>query len=628
MTAPAGVILTNKQDIIKEREGQRLARYLRILFGFRKLDFNWTNNETSYIDKNGTIHIIYNVQTPQHRPFSVAEHRIIRKGHAIHECGHKEYDIIEDFFNWIKENQSSQKQDWMDNKKYPQAWTHFFGNVMLDGRMENFVVIDRPTTKEYIDFVNYEWTFGNRGEHAGENNIADFRSAFMHRALGMTDIPDWDKEAVELVDSIQPLIDDARIAASTQECLNLTLTMMRTVWPQLLEWMDLNNESPSDFKGEDNRHEGTDQWGDREEVEQNTKRILVRIAASKEEKPTPQPEEKGAENQSDSNEETEESDNEPTNSYASILNQEQKAQDNDEEEADRQLAPYKEEKIEVEVPNALKPHQEVIVRPFEQHDRANYEKAFAQVKQYIPATSKALQQLLESINDEELRNQRQGRIKASRAWRVDTLGQMNVFERTKKGTPGKNARMQILNDISGSTGGEFANTKERIIDEMRRAQVLLIESAEEANVPCASYAFTDSYRGGDIIYPIKPYGLLGEREKAQIGGLSPQDANRDTVCLQWAVDNLATHSEDVKLLVMLSDGLPCFEEGESFDTVRQIVLNAEKRGVEVLCLFVGPQREDVKEAVRQMYPGRAIMVDHNLPRALSQQVKRIIKKYK
>lgn len=631
MTTHTGAIHTTKYEIIKEREGQRLARYLRVLFGFRKLDFFWTNKGTSYIDKTG-IHILYNMQTPNHRPFSTAEQRALRKGHGIHECGHKEYDVIEDFFDWIKEWMSNTKQDWIDNKKYPAPWLQFFGNVMMDGRMENFVIIDRPSTKEYLDFANYEWRFGIRGKNAGEDNIGDFRCAFLHRALGMTDIPEWSEEAVALVNSIQHLIDDARIAPSTQVCLDLTLEMIRIVWPTLIDWMNLDSKSPEDYPCEDGRHEGSDQWGEREEVEQNTKRVLIRIGAISsdgEEKQTPQLSEKGEEQTTpNSNETSREGDNETETPYALILLQEQKAQDSDEQEADKQLAPYQEQEAEVKVPNPLDPHQQLSVLPYQEYNRANFEKALVSIKRYIPSTAKALQRLLEGVNDEELRNQRQGRLKASRGWRVDNLGDLNVFERTQKGTPGKEARLQILNDISGSTESQFGNSSERIIDEMRRAQVLLIESAEEAGVPNASYAFTDSYDGKDIIYPIKPYELYNEREKAQIGGLSPQGANRDTICLQWAINNLAKYPEEVKLLLMLSDGLPCFEDGESFDTIRQIVVSAEKIGVEVLCLFVGPQRDDVKAAVRQMYPGRAIMVDRNLPKALAQHIKRIVKKYR
>ena len=43
-------VLKNKYEIIKEREGERMARYLRILFGKEKFGFQWVDSGTSYTD--------------------------------------------------------------------------------------------------------------------------------------------------------------------------------------------------------------------------------------------------------------------------------------------------------------------------------------------------------------------------------------------------------------------------------------------------------------------------------------------------------------------------------------------------------------------------------------------------
>jgi hypothetical protein len=602
-----------------QREGDRLTRYLRVLFGNQRFGFQWTNQQTSYTDGE-VIYVIYEVQRPECRPFSPAEQRILRKGHGIHERGHIQYDVLEDYRNWQTNWSSRDRDQWIANEKYPLSWLQFFGNVMMDGRMEHFTSLDHPSTKEYIDFCNYEWTFGIRGEGVGENPLTDFRDCFMSRALDMTDLDTWLPESVELVDSIQNLIDQGRIDESTEKVLETTTAMMKHVWPTLLEWMNLQNEQPNDFDYSD--HHSTSEWGNKQDVEENVRRvleILARAASEKNESSNPKSEDQDEENKSSSPD------------FANITRMEEKQLEKDEEAADQQLAPYQMRNEEV----TIHEHREdrkaysdnITIMPFDHSDIDTYNQIKHEIKPNISPTAKALSGLLEGSLDAVRRNQRMGRVMVNRAWRVDRLGDTNVFERRAKGTPSRNARLLLLTDCSGSTGSKFPGTTHRIIDEMKKAQILLIEACESAHLPVASYGFTEDYDDdGNIIFPFKPYGRMTPIERGYIGGINARFGNQDTISLQWAVNELAYYTEDIRVLVMLSDGEPCFAENEDYDTMRSIVLQAEKRGIEVLCLYVGPQDPRVLDCVRYMYPSRSIIVSNNLAQSLVRHVKRIIRK--
>lgn len=667
--ALAANVLKDKFQIIKEREGERLARFLRILFGKEKFGFKWSTAETSYTDGKD-VYIHYELQRPDCRPFSANELRALRKGHSIHERGHIEYDCIEDYRNWQKELMSKDRSEWLSNEKYPLPWLQFFGNVMMDGRMENFTAIDHPTTKEYFDFGNYEWRFGIRGAHAGEDRISDFRECFMSRALAMTDIEEWDEEAVALMDSIQPLIDKGRFDETTKDVLVTTTEMLKQVWPTLIEWMDLQNQEPDDFEYSEDHADS--QWGDSEEVEQNIKRVMrvmVKVAggSSTEEGEKDAGEEdndsdndSGSGSSSAGDEENEDEDKTDSSSggsnsdegeekdpassdgegdgedkpkkpdFSNILRMEEKNLAKDEQAAEDELGAYAERTQEV----TIYEHREdrkaytttLTIKPLGDSSLDRYNRTLREVKRYVTPTAKALSELLEPVLDEKRRNQRSGKLKVNRVWRTEALHDANVFDRRKKGTPGKNARVLILNDISGSTSSGFPGTSHRIIDEMRKAQTLLIESCEEANIPVATYGFTEDYNDGTVIYPFKPFGRFSNVEKGFIGGFDPMYGNRDTVALQWAVDELGKQTEDIRLLIMLSDGEPCFGPGEDYDTMRSNVQQAEKRGIDVLCLYCGPQYPDTIQRVQYMYPGKSLVVSKFLDRELSTAVKRIIRK--
>jgi hypothetical protein len=616
-------IIQDKQAILRQREGDRLTRYLRVLFGNQRFGFQWTNQQTSYTDGE-VIYVIYDVQRPECRPFSPAEQRILRKGHGIHERGHIQYDVLEDYRNWQTNWSSRDRDEWMANEKYPLSWLQFFGNVMMDGRMEHFTSLDHPSTKEYIDFCNYEWTFGIRGEGAGENPITDFRECFMARVLDMTDLDAWLPEPVELVDSIQELIDQGKIDESTETVLDTTTAMMKSVWPTLLEWMDLQNERPNDFDFND--HHSMSEWGNKQDVEENVKRvlaILARAVAEKGESSNPA---------SSAKTEDREEEHKPLSpDFSNIMRMEENQLKKDEEAAAQQLRPYQIRNEEVTIHEHREDRKaysdQLTITPFDHSNIETYNRIKLKIKPYISPTAKVLSGLLEGSPDAVRRNQRMGRVMVNRAWRVDRLGDTNVFERRAKGTPNRNARLLLLNDCSGSTGSAFPGTTHRIIDEMKKAQILMIEACEKANLPVASYGFTENYHGdGNIIFPFKPYGQLTPIEKGFIGGIDDRWGNRDTISLQWAVNELANYTENVRVLVMLSDGEPCFAENEDYDTMRSIVLQAEKRCIEVLCLYVGPQEARVLDRVRYMYPSRSIIVSNNLAQSLVRHVKRIIRK--
>ncbi|MFC5449140.1 hypothetical protein ACFPOG_12780 [Paenibacillus aestuarii] len=662
--ALAANVLKDKFQMIKDREGERLARFLRILFGNERFGFKWSTAKTSYTDGKD-VYILYELQRSDCRPFSANELRALRKCHSIHERGHIEYDCIEDYFNWQKEFMSKDQSDWLSNEKYPLPWLQFFGNVMMDGRMENLTAIDHPTTKEYFDLGNYEWRFGIRGSHAGEDRISDFRECFMSRALAMTDIEEWHEEAVALVDTIQPTIEKARFDETTKDVLTSTTTMMKQVWPTLMDWMDLENQSPDEFDYSDEH--ANSKWGNAGEVGENVKRvmrILVKTSGSYSSEENKGDEVRtsdnaaGSSSSSSGDEDKQEDegtgsssagsdnseDNDPASSegdgkddektekpdFSNILRLEEKNLAKDEQAAEDELGAYAERTQEV----TIYEHREdrkaysstLTIKPFDNSSLDRYNRTLRELKRYISPTARALSALLEPVLDENRRNQRSGKLKVNRAWRTEALHDANIFDRRKKGTPGKNARMLILNDISGSTSSGFPGTTHRIIDEMRKAQTLLIESCEEAKIPVAAYGFTEDYNDGTLIHPFKPYGRFTNVEKGFIGGFNPKDGNRDTVALQWAVDELAKYTEDIRLLIMLSDGEPCFGPDEDYDTMRSIVQQAEKRGIDVLCLYCGPQYKNTIERVQFMYPGKALIVSKFLARELSTAVKRIIRK--
>ncbi|WP_066298130.1 hypothetical protein [Bacillus sp. FJAT-29937] len=614
--------LTLRQEKIKQREGDQLKRSLRSLFGGLDFGFLWVDDHTSYTDGE-TIFIKYDIQTPQHRDFSPEECRILRKSHGLHERGHIEYDVIEDYITWQEERGSGELADWKDflKQKYPARWLQFFGNMSMDGRMENFVALKLPSYKEYIDFCNYEWRFGIRGEGIGENPVNDFQDCYSSRVLGMTDLESWLPESLALVESIQDKIDELRLAPSTRECLEIVSDIMVEVWPTLVEWMDLNemdmDEPPSPQHADD--HEHTKQWGDSRETSENAQKILIKVRAAEEEE--------SSEAEKEGHEDNEEAETSTKPDFTHIISIEAKQLKKEEKAIEAEIQDFAErvDMVEIEIPDKVDNNKEDIhVKPYRNQSVSRYQSTYTEVKRYIKPIAKALKDLLKEEKESVRKNVRSGRIMSNRVWKAVHCDDTNIFSKKQTGTPKGSAFVSFLSDISGSTYSTLPNGVS-VIEEIKKSMLLLLESCMEANVPSTAYAFTE-YDGDTIIYPIKPNpNRYGDEEKGYLGAITPEYGNRDPLALQWSINQLAKQDEDIRLLIILSDGLPIFSHEEGPETIRHMVEKAEKNGIDVLCLFVGEPEKRVLDLVKLMYPGRAIFANKDIARELQKHIKRIIR---
>jgi hypothetical protein len=626
--------IKSKAQVIKEREGARVKRWLHILFGGRKFGFQWTNAPTSYTDGKD-VYAKYDIVRPGGGTnFTEEEQRVIRKATSVHERGHIEYDIIEEFTSWLKLHSSLNSSDWEANLKYPDEWTKFYGNVILDGRMENFTAIDHPEVSEYLQFKNYNWKCAPM---TPQGHVQDFRLLFMTRALGMTDPEGLNPDSVALVDSVQSLIEKARFESTTKECLDCALEIVKATWPTLMGWMEADGQSPTApmFGFSSDADDPNVSWGDQEEVEQNIIRLKIRIKASEKSEESEPENRKGDDEESsgsgasspEGKGETDDSSGVPACSGA--LSAAAKEAEADEKEADQEVGPYGEVEITINIdPGMKRPafSTTIMSKPYHYQDLHRYQLIERMMKRDIDFTSKVLKELCEPTPDELLMNQRSGKIMVNRMWRNEALGESNFFSRKFRGVPGAEVRIALMADISGSTGDSFRGTSSRIIDEVRKALILMTAACEKAGIQNSAYAFTEYDE--TVIFPLKPYGRFGTVEKGFLGGIKAESGNRDTLALQHMINEMSKYNEGIRLVIIISDGAPCFQRYEDENTMRLMVQQAEKKGIDVLCLYCGPERADIIKMVQNMYPGGAINVGKNLPRDLSRHVKRIIRKRK
>lgn len=581
---------TIKEERIKQREGERLYRSLRRSFT-NKFGFNWTSEQTSYYDGKD-IFVKYDMQTERTRLFTDAELRGLRISHGYHEAGHGEFDYLQDYIDWQNDNLPSTQEEILDNKKYPAEWLQFFGNFALDGRMERLVKIKCPAQAPLIDLNNYEWRFGFRLDNLGESRTNDFRHAYGHRVLGMEDVESWHPESVALIDSVMDEVKLVRHAPTTKDCLEHVSKLILKVWPTILEWDETNTDHE---RFEEPNH--NQQWAESAEKAQEASESF-----SEGEEPTPPTKEQ----------------------IEKALEQVKKLLEQENKEINEELAQEKPRQQQISIPagkGGSSKSETIQISPVRRSDKNAYISSLTKVKKHVKPVAKELRAILDGIPDQIHRNAKSGRLMPNQVWKATHCDDSSVFSRHIKGEPNANAFIGLMTDISGSTCLPLNGIL--VIEQMRQALILLLEAATLADIPSVAYAFTEHSKTEIFTLKSEP-SKLTDVNKGAIGGIEPLSGNRDTLALQYLLEQLEGRTDNIRLAIMFSDGIPCFKDNEDPSTISDMVKRAEKKGIDVLCLFVGEEGYALDTA-KVMYPGRVIHADKNVAKQLQKHVKRIMR---
>lgn len=580
------------EDKIKEVKGRRLFRALRRRFKTRNFKFEWCTTDTAYWNGE-TMYIKYNISTPE-APFTEEQEDVIREGFAYHEMGHRLYDDMKVYGAWIEENSSPNKADWTANTKWPSWLVSCMANIAADGRLEHALVIDFPFTKPYIDYLNNDYCFVKHlTDEKGVDPKKDFSSLLLRRSLGLAETDGFHEEVVELIDANQHLIDGYINTFSTAECLAAAKDFLSAIWPTYSEWLDDEEQDMGNAKPS---HNSSD-WGEDDKSDNNGR---ARAAAD---------------NQSEQNQE------ELENLLNQLARNNQRLKQEAEDELNDKPKPMMHRSF---VTNGLQSiNTDVKMLPNNHPDHACFEDAEDDNKFVISGLAKVLKTILDPIADETINNARSGRFRPNLAWKGVKCDNMQMYRRKTSGMPKGNAYLACMADTSGSTYSRTKNNVQ-VIQEIREALTVIHSAAHKIGLPSKAFSFSTDYNDNTTVLQLKPNeNKFGSYEKGAIGGIDADNANRDVAALQFLIDDLSKRSEEIRVGIFISDGSPCFSANESEDTIKNMVKNASRKNIDILCLYVGNDTYGY-ECAKRMYGNRVILSRTSLAKDLKKQLVNII----
>ena len=149
----------------------------------------------------------------------------------------------------------------------------------------------------------------------------------------------------------------------------------------------------------------------------------------------------------------------------------------------------------------------------------------------------------------------------------------------------------LLVDESGSMGGGN-------IEAARATAYIVHDFCLGLDIPVAIYGHTERFRDGVVeLRSYAEFDSVDGKDKERILGLAARENNRDGYAIRFCQKRLASRQEEVKLLLIVSDGAPeasGYYGSEANQDVRDAVAAAIKSGQLVITAGIGSCRSEIE----------------------------------
>lgn len=193
-----------------------------------------------------------------------------------------------------------------------------------------------------------------------------------------------------------------------------------------------------------------------------------------------------------------------------------------------------------------------------------------------------------------------------------------VFYKNALPTETPELAVALLLDESGSMWGERS-------DYARAAGIILYDFCSSLGIPVMVYGHS-TVDSTVMLYSYAEFDSIDGSDRYRLMDVSARIQNRDGAALRYVAEQLAKRTEDVRLLILVSDGQPCdlgYSGSAAEEDLRGIKLEYRRRGI----IFVAAAIGDDKPAIERIYGDSFLDITDltQLPVKLTNIVKRHIR---
>ena len=159
----------------------------------------------------------------------------------------------------------------------------------------------------------------------------------------------------------------------------------------------------------------------------------------------------------------------------------------------------------------------------------------------------------------------------------------------------------------------------------RAAAIILYDFCQSLGIPIMVYGHSTSGRGVSL-YSYAEFDSIDRDDKFRLMDISARASNRDGAALRFVAEQLSKRSEEVRLLMLVSDGQPAasgYSGTAAEEDLRGIKQEYKRKGI----LFVAAAIGDDKQNIERIYGDSFLDITdlNQLPAKLTAVIKRFLR---
>lgn len=181
----------------------------------------------------------------------------------------------------------------------------------------------------------------------------------------------------------------------------------------------------------------------------------------------------------------------------------------------------------------------------------------------------------------------------------------------------------LLLDESGSMGGYDRCTY------ARASAIILYDFCRSLDIPIMVYGHSTSWHtGGNTVdlYSYAEFDSYDNDDKYRMMDISARGSNRDGAALRFVAEQLSKRPEQIKLLILVSDGQPAdfgYSGSAAEEDLRGIKQEYQRKGILFIAAAIGNDKENIERIYGESYLDITDLTQ--LPIKLTNVVKRYIR---
>ena len=160
----------------------------------------------------------------------------------------------------------------------------------------------------------------------------------------------------------------------------------------------------------------------------------------------------------------------------------------------------------------------------------------------------------------------------------------------------------------------------------RAAAIILYDFCQALNIPVMVYGHSTSWSRGVDLYSYAEFDAIDKNDKYRMMDISARGSNRDGAALQYVAEQLSKRDEEVRILILVSDGQPAdagYSGTAAEEDLRGIKQEYKRKGL----LFVAAAIGDDKQNIERIYGDSFLDITdlNQLPMKLTAVIKRFMR---